>query len=50
MVLRLVSSPLLSLIPRMLRILRVLPAADHVTIEVLSAFAPRSLSDRAWCG
>ena len=33
MVLRLVSSPLLSLIPRTLRVLRVLPAADHVTIE-----------------
>ena len=33
MVLQLVSSPLLSLIPRGLRVLRVLPAADHVTIE-----------------
>jgi hypothetical protein len=33
MVLRIVSSPLLSLIPRALRVLRVLPAGDHVTIE-----------------
>ena len=33
MVLRIVSSPLLSLIPRALRVLRVLSAADHVTVE-----------------
>jgi transposase len=32
MVPRIVSSPLLSLIPRALRVLRVLPAADHVTV------------------
>jgi hypothetical protein len=33
MVLRIVSSPLLSLILRALRVLRVLSAADHVTVE-----------------
>jgi transposase len=33
MVLRIVSSSVLSLIPRALRILRVLPAADHVIVE-----------------
>jgi hypothetical protein len=33
MVLRIVSSPLLSLIPRALRVLCVLPASDHVTVE-----------------
>jgi hypothetical protein len=33
MVLRIVSSRLLSLIPRALRVLRVLSAADHVTVE-----------------
>ena len=33
MVLRIVSSPLLALIPRALRVLRVLPAADCVTVE-----------------
>jgi transposase len=33
MVLRIVSSPLLSLIPPALRVHRVLPATDHVTVE-----------------
>jgi transposase len=47
MVLRLVSSPLLSLIPRTLRILRVLPAADHVTIE---AGPCRCMAECPTCG
>jgi hypothetical protein len=47
MVLRLVSSPLLSLIPRMLRVLRVLPAADHVTIE---AGPCRCMAECPTCG
>jgi hypothetical protein len=33
MVLQIVSSPLLSFIPRALPVLRVLQAADHVTVE-----------------
>ena len=47
MVLRLVSSPLLSLIPRALRVLRVLPAADHVTIE---AGPCRCIAECPTCG
>src|ERR1700733_6730328 len=47
MVLRLVSSPLLSLIPRALRVLRVLPAADHVTIE---AGPCRCMAECPTCG
>jgi transposase len=47
MVLRLVSSPLLSLIPRALRVLRVLPAADHVTIE---AAPSRCMAECPTCG
>ena len=47
MVLRLVSSPSLSLIPRALRVLRVLPAADHVTIE---AGPCRCMAECPTCG
>jgi transposase len=47
MVLRIVSSPLLSLIPRALRVLRVLPATDHVTVE---AGPSRCMTERPTCG
>jgi transposase len=47
MVLRIVSSPLLSLIPRALRVMRVLPAADHVTIE---ASPCRCMAECPTCG
>lgn len=47
MVLRIVSSPLLSLIPRALRILRVLPAAGRVTIEARPC---RCMAECPTCG
>ena len=47
MVLRIVSSPLLSLIPRALRVLRVLPAANHVTVEAGSF---RCMAECPACG
>jgi transposase len=47
MVLRIVSSALLSLIPRALRVLRVLPAADHVTVE---ASPSRCMAKCPTCG
>jgi transposase len=47
MVLRIVSSPLLSLIPRALQVLRVLPATDHVTVEAGSS---RCIAECPACG
>ena len=47
MVLQIVSSPLLSLIPRALRVLRVLPTADRVTIE---AGPGRCIAECPTCG
>jgi transposase len=47
MVLRIVSSSLLSLIPGALRVLRVLPAADHVTVE---AGPSRCMAECPTCG
>src|ERR1700712_3968613 len=47
MVLRIVPSPLLSLIPRALRVLRVLPATDRVTVEARSS---RWVAECPTCG
>jgi len=47
MVLRIVPSPLLSLIPRALRVLRVLPATDRVTVEAGSS---RCVAECPTCG